>query len=60
MIYFIWSLKYGEVASSNPWGATGLEWQTPSPPPVHNFVEMPVVNHEAYDYSTVVEETHVG
>jgi hypothetical protein len=27
-----------------------------SPPPVHNFDEIPVVTHEAYDYSTVVRE----
>ena len=24
-------------AGNNPWGATGLEWQTPSPPPKENF-----------------------
>ncbi len=28
MIYFIWSLRYGKVATANPWGATGLEWHT--------------------------------
>ena len=44
------------MASHNPWGATGLEWQTSSPPPVHNFDETPIVTHEAYDYSTVMEE----
>jgi cytochrome c oxidase subunit 1 len=61
MIYFIWSLRYGKVASANPWGATGLEWRTPSPPPKHNFEELPVVTAEAYDYSTVVgEEVEVG
>src|SRR2546427_2129615 len=32
MIYLIWSLWYGEIAGPNPWRATGLEWQTPSPP----------------------------
>jgi cytochrome c oxidase subunit 1 len=56
MIYFIWSLRYGQVAAHNPWGATGLEWKTPSPPPIHNFDETPVVTHEAYDYSTVMGE----
>jgi cytochrome c oxidase subunit 1 len=56
MIYFIWSLRYGKVATANPWGATGLEWHTPSPPPLHNFEEIPVVTHDAYDYSTVMEE----
>ncbi|HEY5028273.1 MAG TPA: hypothetical protein VIK39_07675 [Candidatus Angelobacter sp.] len=43
-IYFLWSLKYGEVAGDNPWHATGLEWQTTSPPPTHNFHETPVVD----------------
>jgi len=56
MIYFIWSLRYGKVAPDNPWGATGLEWKTASPPPLHNFDETPVVTHAAYDYSTVTGE----
>src|SRR5579871_524058 len=55
-IYFLWSLRYGEVAGANPWGATGLEWQIASPPPTHNFDRIPVVTHEAYDYSKVVPE----
>src|SRR5947199_1482543 len=61
MIYFIWSLRYGKMAPTNPWGATGLEWRTSSPPPVHNFDETPVVTHGAYDYSTIMgEEAEVG
>jgi cytochrome c oxidase subunit 1 len=56
MIYFIWSLRYGKVATANPWGATGLEWRVSSPPPAHNFEETPVVTAEAYDYSTVMGE----
>jgi cytochrome c oxidase subunit 1 len=56
MLYFIWSLRYGKVAGANPWGATGLEWRTASPPPKHNFEEIPVVTAEAYDYSTVMGE----
>src|SRR5271169_6098597 len=56
MIYFVWSLRFGQMAPANPWGATGLEWKTASPPPAHNFEEAPVITHEAYDYSTVIQE----
>ncbi len=51
MIYFVWSLRYGPRAPANPWGATGLEWQTESPPITQNFEEVPVVTEEAYNYS---------
>jgi cytochrome c oxidase subunit I len=56
-VYFIWSLRYGQIAPDNPWHATGLEWQTSSPPPAENFAITPVVTHEAYDYSTLEEMT---
>ena len=59
-IYFIWSLWYGEQAGANPWGATGLEWQTSSPPPTENFEVTPVVTREAYDYTPTEEVVHVG
>jgi cytochrome c oxidase subunit I len=51
MVYLIWSLRYGKIASSNPWGATGLEWQTTSPPPPENFEETPIVTEEPYPYT---------
>jgi cytochrome c oxidase subunit 1 len=50
IVYLIWSLWYGEPAPANPWGAKGLEWQTPSPPPTENFGFKPVVKDEAYAY----------
>ncbi len=50
MIYLAWSMRYGKIAPSNPWGATGLEWQTTSPPPTENFEETPIVTWEAYEY----------
>ncbi|HZY61858.1 MAG TPA: cytochrome c oxidase subunit I [Edaphobacter sp.] len=41
----IWvSLKRGEQASANPWGAGTLEWATTSPPPSYNFLNLPTVN----------------
>jgi cytochrome c oxidase subunit I+III len=33
----------GSVAAANPWNADTLEWATSSPPPVYNFLEIPVV-----------------
>ncbi len=56
LIYLLWSLKYGAPAGPNPYGATGLEWKTSSPPPPHNFAETPVVTEEAYNYSPYSEE----
>lgn len=55
VIYLIWSLKYGADAGPNPWKAKGLEWETASPPPVHNFDVTPVVTEEAYAYVSNVE-----
>jgi cytochrome c oxidase subunit I len=53
LIYLIWSMRYGPIAGPNPWGAKGLEWQTPSPPPTENFEEIPVVTEEPYNYPGV-------
>jgi cytochrome c oxidase subunit 1 len=50
LTYLIWSLRWGPLAPPNPFSATGLEWQTPSPPPTENFHETPIVVHEAYDF----------
>jgi cytochrome c oxidase subunit 1 len=50
VIYFLWSLKYGDRAPANPWGGVGLEWTIPSPPPTENFKQTPVVTWEAYQY----------
>jgi cytochrome c oxidase subunit 1 len=50
LCYLLWSLRYGKPAGPNPWRATGLEWQTPSPPPKENFAQTPVVVREPYQY----------
>jgi cytochrome c oxidase subunit 1 len=60
MIYFLWSLRYGQPAGANPWGSTGLEWQTTSPPPTHNFEETPVVTEEPYAYDKMPEVEFVA
>ena len=46
-----WSIWRGKLAGSDPWGATGLEWQTSSPPPQHNFDTTPQVLQPPYQYS---------
>jgi cytochrome c oxidase subunit 1 len=55
-IYLIWSLRHGKCAPANPWNATGLEWQTSSPPPKHNFEETPVVTCGPYEYASEAQE----
>ncbi len=52
-IYLIWSLRFGAIAPDNPWRAAGLEWQTSSPPITQNFLEIPIVDHEAYHYDEI-------
>jgi cytochrome c oxidase subunit 1 len=51
IFYLLWSLKYGPVATANPWDASGLEWMTPSPPPKENFHAIPIVEHPPYSYN---------
>ena len=53
LFYLAWSFIWGRKAESNPWGATGLEWQTTSPPPQHNFEHEPRVTRGPYDYQPV-------
>lgn len=50
LVYLGWSLWRGRKAGPNPWGATGLEWRTPSPPPPHNFDVTPTVTRPPYQY----------
>jgi cytochrome c oxidase subunit 1 len=51
LVYLIWSMRYGRVASANPWGAKGLEWEIASPPLTENFPSQPKVEEEAYGYA---------
>ncbi len=50
LLYLLPSLWFGKPAGPNPWHATGLEWQTPSPPPTENFDQTPAVVRPPYQY----------
>lgn len=56
IINLMLSLKRQRDASSDPWGGTTLEWQTPSPPPLHNFLTEPKLLDYPYDFTGVVEK----
>lgn len=43
LINYFASLRTGEVAGNNPWGADTLEWSIPSPPPSYAFADLPIV-----------------
>ncbi len=51
IINLIWSMFKGKKVGDNPWEATTLDWQTPTPPPHGNFLTEPVVYRGPYEYS---------
>jgi cytochrome c oxidase subunit I len=52
IINFFWSINRGKkITSDNPWEATTLEWQTPTPPPHGNFTKTIEVFRGPYEYS---------
>jgi len=57
MVVALWgllaSLRRPRTAPANPWGATSLEWTTPSPPPHDNFARPPE-GGPAYDFRGLV------
>ena len=58
IINFFGSIKFGKrVTSDNPWNATTLEWQTPTPPPHGNFAKEPTVYRGPYEYSVPGHKT---
>ncbi|MFB6342452.1 cbb3-type cytochrome c oxidase subunit I [Saccharicrinis sp. FJH62] len=59
LIMMIWNLvkgRKGPKAGPNPWHGVTLEWQIPSPPPVENFDEIPVIKHPPYLFKTTKDE----
>ena len=52
IVNLFWSVKHGEkVESDNPWQATTLEWETPTPPPHGNFIKEVKAYRDPYEYS---------
>jgi cytochrome c oxidase subunit 1 len=59
MLIFIFNVIYSlifvrEPAEANPWRSKSIEWQVPTPVPVNNFEQIPVFDHDPYDYGTPV------
>jgi cytochrome c oxidase subunit 1 len=48
---FVYSLAFARVpAGANPWGSKSIEWQLPSPIPLHNFDRIPTFAGDPYPY----------
>jgi cytochrome c oxidase subunit 1 len=50
------TLRHGEPAGPNPWGASSLEWAATSPPPIYNFDELPTVNSRTPLWTATAEQ----
>ncbi|HEV2660910.1 MAG TPA: hypothetical protein VGU68_09930, partial [Ktedonobacteraceae bacterium] len=44
------SVARGELASADEWGGKTLEWTVPTPVPLENFAELPVITSTPYEY----------
>ena len=57
-LIFIANLMWSQIINpqkspANPWDSLGLEWQTATPIPRHNFDRIPVIMSDPYHYSEV-------
>jgi cytochrome c oxidase subunit 1 len=63
-IAFAWNMVVswarGPRAVANPWRARTLEWQVGSPPPEHNFHDIPVITGSPYGYGTPSAPAHAA
>jgi len=56
----IYTLVRGEAAEANEWGGKTLEWTVPTPVPLENFEELPVVTSLPYNYGEPVPAIESG
>jgi cytochrome c oxidase subunit 1 len=57
MLIFLYNTVYSLIfvrlrAEQNPWRSKSIEWQIPTPVPVHNFEQIPVFDSDPYPYGT--------
>ena len=52
-VYLFHSLFKGKPAGNNPWAGLSHEWSITSPPPEHNFAEIPNSDNGPYDYDLI-------
>jgi cytochrome c oxidase subunit 1 len=57
MLIFLFNVVYSLIfvrqkAAQNPWHSKSIEWQVPTPVPVNNFEQIPVFDHDPYDYGS--------
>ncbi|HEX2046980.1 MAG TPA: cytochrome c oxidase subunit I [Acidimicrobiales bacterium] len=64
LLWNLWSTHRGggaaRVAGDDPWGGNSLEWATSSPPPEHNFHELPLIRSERPVFDARQKAAEVG
>jgi len=65
MLIFLFNTVYSLIfvrakAERNPWRSKSIEWQLPTPVPVHNFEQIPVFDSDPYDYGTPVASDRIS
>jgi cytochrome c oxidase subunit I len=65
MLIFLCNVVYSLIvarlpAEANPWRSKSLEWQVPTPVPVNNFEQIPVIDSDPYDYGTPLKIAGAG
>jgi len=55
LVYILIAMRWGPVASQNPWRSRGYEWMSATPPPPENFEETPVITRGPHEYDDAAE-----